>query len=708
MHNGLSTSKTPLIIALSLAFTPSCVLAYGEAGPEVVRSISLVKKPENAANAKKMKDLASTMAKAKDTDISLFHNDIARELNKYPGLFATHSIVNGQSVTVAHNSPPGLMAMTVTQDDRNLHPLPYLDRSLLSFSSINRRNFQVNTVADITMLPTGLVGPMVANKFDIAKRGSLDLGGGSDNEAEINFDYGHEKGRWGHLFQLAHQQVDSYRESKTEFDNDKRASDVLLKVSERGGNLGSANLQNTEFSMHYREYENNESRMGVSFDDIKSNPQKRYSATALDNEKTEQLSFGLHHDVTLVSGELIKTVVYYDDGQASFYQTANVNGLDGEQAAAHLSQLEQAPIGNATISKDSLTRDYASGGLKISVHQRYGAHDASIGVNYHSETINDHYFTDEYLFDSAFALTLIDGELESGRAKTTLRAKSFFIKDRWHYGNLTVDVGLKHESLKRDYLTADNMGTNNESTHTLGNVSVSYQLSESLDFFVSGYEGLLPSGNWLTPALPIASENINAGLTYQANSLSFTLVGFNNEFNNVFVRCFNIQECETRKDERNDITIRGAQMSAKYLYEMGSGRIPLSFSYTYRDHEYASEFDQIHVEHQASIGDELAFMPKHQAFAQVGYQSGQWDIAMRASYRSDQRREPGVGSGLVDKKIDAVTLVDLSAKYKIDEKQSLYATLNNVTDKVYVESALNGTSLMGKPRSLLIGYRMNF
>jgi len=704
MFNGSMFIKSPVYLGITIALFGSVnALATDSSGPEVIRSISLVKQPI----VQPQKQLFSEFSDKAGLESSLFHNEISRELNKYPGIFATHTIINGQTLNVSHNSAPAQMGATVLRNQHSLRPLPYLDRSLMSFSAINRRSLYLVEAPDLAALPSGLVGGIAADSAAIGRKKQLDVAMGSDNQADLNIDYGQTKGKWGHLFHFSHQQADSYRETRSVSDSGMKANDISLKISEQGA-LGTTNQQITQFSLHYREYENDESRFGVMGQDVDEQPPLRYSATALDNERTEQLSFALNHDVVLASGEVINTLAYYDDGEAGFYQTANVNGLTGANAATYLSEFENAPLTSASVSKTSLNRDYASGGIKITINQSLGAHDAALGVNYHSESVRDMLFSDIYRLDSDLSLSLTQANVDDRQSKTTLNAKSVFVTDHWRNGALSIEAGLKHERIERQYTQGGGQGTVSESSHTFGNATLTYQLSESLALFISGQEGLLASTNWSSSALAQTSQNVRGGIKYRGKVASLLLVGFNNDFYNVFSRCYTIAQCSTLSDERNDINIRGVEVSGKYVIELANANIPLSFSYTHREHEYSSELDVQNINNDVAVGDELAFLPKNQAFAQLGFHRGRWDLALRASYRGPQRRVAGIEDINSSDIIEEVTLLDLSASYKIDNSQQLFATLNNATDQRYVESAFNNTNVVGRGRSVLIGYRVNF
>jgi|GEM_PF-3490081 len=706
MFNGLLMRKTPLTVAVSIA-TLGCTNAYAFADDDVkvLRSLSLVSQP--AVASPDMRDGAVTYAPKRVGQSSLFHNDLARKINSYPGMFAVNTIINGQNPTIINNSSPSQGAVMVVQDDQSVRPLPYLDHSLLSISRSTREVYKFEQ-PDISALPSGLVGGLALENAEIIERSLLDVSVGSDRLTDINIEYGHEEGDWGHVFQFSHQQVDSYRQARESIDGDMKANDILIKIAEKGNMLRTANQQLTEFTIGYSEYENDESRFGIATQDINDNADLRYSATALDNEKTENLKFGLNHNVALATGEIVKTQAYYADGQASFYQTASVNELEGANAATFLSNFERAPSSTAVIAKDALTRDYSSGGIKITMHESFGEHSAALGVNYHTETVNDNYHSDVYQLNSDLSLSLVNAEVDAQQSETSLNSKSIFLTDHWRSGPLAVKAAIKHEWLSREQTQNQSDKVSTDSRHTIGNISLDYTLNNTMALFLSAQEGLLPSNNWLLPSQPQTSRNIRAGLNYQQQDTAFSVVAFNNDFYNVFSRCYTFSQCSSVNGESHDINIRGLELTANYVVDLVDGSIPVSFAYTYRDHEYSSDQQLPQLNFSAMAGDELAFIPKNQLFLQVGYKTEQWNIGMQASYRGAQRRYAGSIDLASADSLNDVTLIDFSASYQLDSRQSIVATLNNFTDQQYVESAFNGTNLMAQGRSIVIDYQMVF
>jgi len=701
-------NKSPLYLAVAMIMSPApTVHAFDATESAIIRSISLVKKPVKAT-AKVPREDSQVMQQQRSLESDMFYRDITRALNQFPGVFATDYIVNGQGPLIAYNSLPGQMAPSLLLGDQSLRPLPYLVRSLAQFSPLLTRPVSIVNAPSVKYSPTSLVGGVRATTAGIEKGARIGVALGSDNQADVNVNLGQQRGKWGHLFQFSHQQRNSYRQAKSNLAQGMTANDVLIKISESGASMGSTQRQSSELVVHYRDYSNDESTMGINAADTQSQPMLRYSATALDNEQTKQLSLKLKHDVALKSSEMIATRIYYDDGEASFYQTATVDGAVGIEAADLLSEFEQSPLGQMNITKEALRRSYASGGINVAIKEQVKGHQVELGVAYHRETINDKYYSDAYSLDTNLSLQLTNTDLSFGGAKNTLTAKSVYLSDHWLRGNLAIDVAIKHQQFRRKHNSTQGGALDNDSAHSFGHISLNYHLTDDVSLLISGHEGVLPSTNWLTSHLPQTSRVVRSGLNYQQGSTRLSLIAFNNEFYNAFSRCHTIASCLAVQGDRHDVSVRGAEVIANYSFDMANIKIPLSFSYTYRDHEYAGGVDVLTIDEPINIGDELAFLPKQQAFAQIGLAFGQWNLALRAIYQSEQRRQAGQGMTKNSTTIAAHTLVDLSATYTIDAQQHLFATLSNAADKDYVASGFNGPNLNGRQRALVIGYRYHF
>ncbi|MDP2560028.1 TonB-dependent receptor domain-containing protein [Psychrobium sp. 1_MG-2023] len=702
----LHAVKLPLCVAISVALaSPS---AYSvEKAQSLVKSISLIKR---VVEVEDEKDQAENHPVEISTKTQQFHLDIARQLNRYPGIFAVNIIPNGQTPLITNNSSGLQHAVSTLTDDLNLAPVSYIDRSLYSLSPLISHKMGRDGSPKITNTPTGLVGSLTTETGMVPSEGprmSIDVEAGDDAHAGFTFDYGHRKDRWGHLFQYSAQQGDSYRSNRLGQQGGFKSNDLLLKIIEQGSNIGAKNQQLTQFSLLYRDYDNDESRYGISYQDSLERPELRYSATAGDNEKTDQLSLRINHQIVLATSEIVMTDLYYDSGNSSYYQTSAVSGVLGDSAIDLLSGFERNPLGTLNVTKQSFDRSYSSGGIQVRVSQQIGLHNLQLGVRYHNESVDDKSYNDAFLFNQDLSLSLLQSNQEADWAEQSVNARTVFISDEWTQGPLTLAGGYKYEKIEIEKEFPRSF-FESESTHTLGNVGLNYKFSSSLDFFITAHQGLLPSNNLLAPEAAQTSDIYRAGIDHRYDNSQFTFTVFKNEFYNVFARCFTIENCKEMTDDRFDIEISGAEMVAAHTFELDNMSIPLTAVYTYRDHNYGDELDVTNIEHVALPGDELAYIPQHQLYLELGAKFNRWDLMLKATHRSEQRLEPGLTSLTNVNKIDAVTLVDLTANVAFDRQQKVFLTVNNLTDQEYVESAYHAGRLMGRGSSILLGYRYTF
>lgn len=68
------------------------------------------------------------------------------------------------------------------------------------------------------------------------------------------------------------------------------------------------------------------------------------------------------------------------------------------------------------------------------------------------------------------------------------------------------------------------------------------------------------------------------------------------------------------------------------------------------------------------------------------------------------------GRGAIDSSeaIESRTVVDLAAHYDIAENQEITFNVDNLLDNEYMTSRTHGSIMVGKPRSVTLGYKYSF
>ena len=93
---------------------------------------------------------------------------------------------------------------------------------------------------------------------------------------------------------------------------------------------------------------------------------------------------------------------------------------------------------------------------------------------------------------------------------------------------------------------------------------------------------------------------------------------------------------------------------------------------------------------------------------ETGVQASRWHVLASVQMLDGMRTQAGSGAMVDNTDIKSRTIVNLSAKYNIDNAQHIYAVIDNVLNKNYIATRQHGAIQVGKPRTIQLGYRMSF
>ena len=146
------------------------------------------------------------------------------------------------------------------------------------------------------------------------------------------------------------------------------------------------------------------------------------------------------------------------------------------------------------------------------------------------------------------------------------------------------------------------------------------------------------------------------------------------------------------------------EFSSRHEYQHQHYRIPVKLSYTFTHSEFQSDFDS-GIFGTVKNGDEMPYVPQHQASLESGIEAERYTVLARLRYVSSAH------ASLDEAGLDAInsrTVLDLSAKYNVTPNQQLYFNVDNLLDRTYIANRANGGIQPGKPRTLSVGYRLDF
>ena len=136
--------------------------------------------------------------------------------------------------------------------------------------------------------------------------------------------------------------------------------------------------------------------------------------------------------------------------------------------------------------------------------------------------------------------------------------------------------------------------------------------------------------------------------------------------------------------------------------------MPIDLTYTYTSTEFKNAFSSnLDTWGDVVVGDELPYVPENQFQLTVGLEGDNWRGDVLVRYLGEMRVAAGQGSYTADD-IDSRTVVDFSAHYDIAKNQQVTFNIDNLLDEEYVTTKTHGSIMVGKPRTMTVGYKYDF
>ncbi len=85
-----------------------------------------------------------------------------------------------------------------------------------------------------------------------------------------------------------------------------------------------------------------------------------------------------------------------------------------------------------------------------------------------------------------------------------------------------------------------------------------------------------------------------------------------------------------------------------------------------------------------------------------------WRSDLLVRYMAEMRTTAGNGSIVEEELIESRTVVDLAAHYNLANNQEITLNIDNLLDDDYMATKTHGSIMVGKPRSITLGYKYSF
>ncbi|MFK7988073.1 MAG: TonB-dependent receptor family protein, partial [Sandaracinaceae bacterium] len=609
--------------------------------------------------------------------------------------------------------------VTLMEDGVLFGPAPYAAPAAYYFPMMTRMT-GVDVymgAATVPYGPTTVGGAINMRGRDIPReaRGGLDLGLGSYLSGRVHA-WGGLSNDWGgllaegvYLRSDGFKTIDGQDDSDTGFDR----GELLIRGELRHA-LGPDVYQRLELRFGLAAEQSNETYLGLTDEDFRADPNRRYLTSQLDDMRWWRTQVQLRHRLEVGEDFHLATVAYRHDIDRSWNKVNALGGLPGDrQPRLDLYDVLNNPTGRNGVlasilrgSRDSegsaVSNDYLLIGPNARVFGVTGiqsnatgefetgplSHTIRGGARLHHDAVDRHHTEDAY--------AVIGGELRRATedSYTTLRthvealALSAYVS--WAvelFDAVTITPGVRAEMIWTRY---EDQVTDARSrafrAAVLPGASVRWAIIDELALFGGVMRGFAPvSPGQAENVRPEDSINWEAGVQFQhtPSRTSAQLTGFITDYQVFLQQCSFASGCA---DESVDMQTNGgapivggvdARVSTTLAFD--DARIPLRAAYTFTYTELRSEVDSGNPQFiGGEPGDHLPYVPEHQVSAQAGIEMPQFGLNVSGSFVSEMWEGVGQGDDPVAR-TDALFLLDAAAYVQLVDQVRLYVRGENLT-----------------------------
>jgi Fe(3+) dicitrate transport protein len=669
------------------------------------------------------------------------HSDIHRVLRTVPGVNVQEEDGYGMrpNIGMRGTGVERSSKITLLEDGVLIAPAPYAAPAAYYVPSVGR----METIelrkgsSSIQQGPytTGGVLNLVSTSIPSQFSGRINLAGGEDGTARLHAHLGDSGSRFGWLVETYQLQTDGFKDLDGGQGTGFELEDYLGKL--RLSSSGSARFpQALELKLGYTRHDGDETYLGLTEEDFRSNPFRRYAASQQDVISAEHEQLQLRHFLQLNPRLDLTTTAYRNDFQRNWYKLDSVEGIGIasilDEPARYVGALSilrgEVDDRSGALRLRNNRRSYYSSGVQSTLTARVGArvrHRLEFGARIHQDEEDRFQDDDRYgMVDGEMVLVSRGAPGSNANRIGSADAISLFAEDQVTIGRWMVTPGVRIESIdltQRDFGRADPDRTGANIVHrrnqldvVIPGLGVHYRLSPTVGIFAGAHKGFAPPGPGSDEQTePEESVNFEAGFRRVRGTSNLALVGFFNDYSNLLGKDTASSGGAGTGDLFNGGAVEVSGVEFSYANDFGTALewgIPFRVAYTFTDAEFRSSFETSFEDWApgVEVGDQLPYLPRHQWGASIGATRDRWGTFLSVSYGDEMRTKPGRGSIPATERTDEFLLLDLSADYRLGFGVKAFAQVRNLTDVTYIAARRPAGLRPGLPRTALVGVEWSF
>jgi Fe(3+) dicitrate transport protein len=607
--------------------------------------------------------------------------------------------------------------VTLMEDGILFGPAPYSAPAAYYFPLVNRMvglevfkgpaavQYGPNTIGGaINWQTRSIPEAPIADREQAEHTGGIDINAGSYLTGKAHGYYGMANDWGGFLIEGVHWQSDGFKELDGGGDTGFNRQEFMAK-GRLNTDLNEPVVHEVRLKLGYSREHSNETYLGLTDEDFRDNPLRRYSASQLDEMDWDRTQAELRYRLSVEKSFELDVAAYRHDFQRTWFK---LNGFEdgtplqdilaspesGRRAVLFdvLTGQQDTSVDGETLLVGANARSFVSQGVQaIANHRTYGDgwyNQLEIGLRLHNDEIERDHTQDEFLMRS--------GDLVSNDAPTATTtsnrgqalALAAHVLDEFFIADLTLTPGLRAEFISTEFtdLQADET-TDNFQTVLIPGLGAHYALTEHFGVLAGVHRGFSPVAPGQPEQVePETSVNYEAGVRYSDEQTATLLeaVGFFNDYSNLIGQCSFSAGCDEQLVDRQfnagEVFVYGAELVAAHTFALGgSWYLPTRAAYTFTESDFQTAFASGNPQFgDVEEGDKLPYVPTHQASAQLGVTNQTFALNSRLTFVGEMLEEAGQADGDDVRQTDSYALVDLLASYQFLEGFEAYGKVSNV------------------------------
>ncbi len=491
--------------------------------------------------------------------------------------------------------------------------------------------------------------------------------------------------------------------------------------------------QRVEFKYGYSNFDSDETYIGLTEEDVRRNPDRRYAGSRFDNMASEQHRTYLKYRIEPTDSVSLEFAGYYNEFTRNWAKVDDIIGGANSvrEALATGDGLEILQMrGPGTLVFRNNNRDYTAYGYQMTGDYEFITgqvdHTLKFGARYHRDDVRRFQNDENIVLGDTGNITdrIVGAPGSQGNRSQETDALALWLQDELSIGNLTLTPGIRYEHADQSYVdyNSNQSGSNTFDLVTPG-IGFNYEFDNSSVVYGGVFRGVsIPGPRSASRGVEEEeSTGFELGYRYQSPKLSYDVTAFFTDFDNLIATDAGLGDPNAQNVGEAEVYGIEAQLSYDPCADTGSDlSIPMYITATWTDATLTSAIDSgggDNIYAGATNGAEIPYVPEWQLAAGIGLAQGAWSLNLDATFVSetfgtaqnvDSPLDDTAGAGSRAGKIDDLLLFDFTGTYDVNENVTLLAGVSNLFDEQAIVSRLARGPRANIGRTAFIGFEAKF